>query len=307
MRTTFSRPLTRSVGQGTCYVLNLGGLRGGHSGRVIDKELGNALKLAARVLYAISWNQSLRLITLEGGDKDNAIPRECSARFLINGETAPGAFDAAAWVESWETSLKAELGDRAPDFFLSLEVEGAEAGQCPALPISVEDTQDILQFLRMLPDGPYHRNPALDGLVLNSANLASVHPGTAEVLVTLSLRSSLGSLLEDLRDQEEIAARLCGFSCRHGAAYPPWAYEENSPLRDTFTRVYRKRYNRDPKVLALHIGLECGVFKEKRPDLDIISIGPTVEAIHSPTERMNIPSFLRTYRFLEDVLSALCP
>jgi dipeptidase D len=300
LKTEFSRPLTRSPGGGTAYTLSLGGLQGGHSGRVIDRELGNAIKLAIRALCDLSRNLSLRLISLAGGDKDNAIPRECSVGFLMEGDF-PGGLAPAVWAASWETRLKAELGDRDPHFFLSLKEEGTEG-----YPMSGEDTRNLLWFLRIIPDGPAHRNPALDGLVMNSANLASVRTEATRVLAAVSLRSSLHTLLEELAGQEEIIAQLCGFSCQHGASYPSWAYEEHSPMRETCIEVYRKRYHRDPKVLALHVGLECGVFKEKRPDLDIISIGPDVEGIHSPLERMNIPSFLRTYCFLEDMLTALC-
>jgi dipeptidase D len=300
LTTRFSRPLARSSGRGTAYTLSLGGLQGGHSGRVIDRELGNAIKLAVRALCDLSRNSSLRLISLAGGDKDNAIPRECGARFLMEGDF-PGGLAPAAWAASWETRIKAELEDRAPRFFLSLKEEEAEEYS-----MSEEDTRNLLWFLRIIPDGPVHRNPALNGLVINSANLASVSAEATQALATVSLRSSLQTLLEELAGQEEIIARLCGFSCQHGAAYPSWAYEEHSPLRETCIEVYRKCYRQEPKVLALHVGLECGVFKEKRPDLDIISLGPDVEGIHSPLERMNIPSFLRTYGFLEEVLAALC-
>ena len=296
LRTVLERGISRGEARGQGVRITVSGLAGGHSGGDIDKERGNANKLMARVLYALSKEAGAVLVSMDGGDKDNAIPRECVAYVDAGDATA-----AIAVAEEMGRCFAAELAGSDSGVAVTTEVS-----QLPMAPMTQRDSEALIQLLYLLPCGPFHRNLVLDGLVVNSINLAVVRTQPTHLTIDLSARSSEPSLRDELMYQVELLSALLGVTCTHSSAYPGWAYDPDSPLRELAVEVYRERCGSDPEVMAIHAGLECGLLREKKPGLDIIAIGPNHEKIHTPWEMLDLASFQSTFEYLKALLAAMC-
>ena len=276
------------------YRIDVKGLKGGHSGGEIDKERGNANRLVARVLFELNRLFDLQLHDFEGGDKDNAIPRESTAIFASD---AP--FEKLhAKVKELETIFKKEY-------------EFSDAGVCVELNpcdveevMSIEESENIIRFMMCAPDGLHHHSMNIEGLSTASNNLAVIHCKD-EIMINISLRGALESYVDDLANVVDVLGETFGFEIRHEARYPAWSYDEHSELRDVLKRVCKRLYNQELELVAVHGGLECGVFKKLVPDMEIVTMGPVMFDIHTPQERLNLESFDRTYTFLKEFLEEL--
>lgn len=283
--------LSMEEASGMLCGIALTGLSGGHSGTMIHLGLANANKLLGDLLAHIG---PCRLVSLYGGEQDNAIPNSARAAVLVD----PGQEDAArAAAEAW---LKTQSWPKDPHLALSWT-----AGQGTARALSQADTEKAIQLIQEVPNGVQAMNPDLPGQVQTSLNLGRLRLDEGALALTFSLRSSVGE------EKERLAGKLQSLCAQYGADfsrrgdYPGWAYRRDSRLRDTMVRVFRERYGKEPVVETIHAGLECGLLAEKLPGLDAVSTGPNILEIHSARERLSIASVQRTWAYLLEVLAAL--
>ncbi len=280
------------------HTLEIGGLRGGHSGLNIHENRGNALKLLARLLYAArSEGIPYQLATIQGGSKHNAIPREAEAKlYLARGDESRvrGLMDRLA--DGFRTELQGIDED------LSLKLTAATDG---ARVMSAPDLERLLGLLMALPHGVLGMSPAIPGLVETSSNLAVALEDQGRVKIVTSSRSSVMPTLRSVASSIEALGRLAGAEVDAHDGYPGWKPNMKSPILGIVREVYRAQWGRDPKVTAIHAGLECGLLGEKISGLDMISFGPQIEGAHSPEERVHIPSVSRFWSALQGVLESL--
>lgn len=273
------------------------GLKGGHSGEEIDKGRGNSNILFGRILYRLCNRFPVRLAKVSGGLADNAIPRETEAELLVPEDT--WAIEQILF--KCEEEICAELGDRDPGFKLEFQVHGKVGGVAA---LSVEDTSRVAAFLAAFPNGVQCMSRQVPGLVETSLNLGilELNAGTKKLTAEFSVRSSVESAKEALIGKLAAITTLAGGKTEVTGIYPGWQYREDSPLREKMVRVYRELYGADPKVEAIHAGLECGLLGSKIKDLDCVSIGPDMKNIHTTEETLSISSTARVWEFLVKLL-----
>jgi len=275
--------------------LTVKGLIGGHSGEDISRGRANALKLCARILSQIPPEQNLRLIQMDGGSKDNAIPRECTAMFTVN--------DIAAVKDtllSCADKIKRELSKDDANFLADITTEPYDGSV-----LCAEDTIRTIALLRTLPCGPLQMSHDIPGLVQTSSNTAIVHASGARTEVTLSSRSSCETQLDDVCALVETNAALCGFTCTHSGRYPGWDFRRDSELQSIYLRSAKEVLGIDANIIGIHAGLECGLLSHELPEMDMISIGPNMYDIHTPDERMSVSSGDRVYDLVVHMLASM--
>jgi len=287
-----------SIGTGMALLtLTVKGLRGGHSGIEINKGLGNADKLMARLLNSL--DAAFALCALNGGSKHNAIAREAEAVLAVAATDVPRLKEQVAELEA---QFRSEFQTSDPD--IRLLVGEPEKEYCDA--IHPEQAQNLLHFLDVMPNGVQSMSAAMPGLVESSLNLGVIRTEAAEVEVITSIRSSVGSLKENIYRTVSQLARMTGGKMSREADYPEWSYNPDSRLRVLFVSLYQKLFGREPAVNAIHAGLECAIFAEKFNGLmDMISIGPTMTGVHTAQERLSISSVQRTWQYLLEILKSL--
>lgn len=280
----------------TAYRVYVSGLKGGHSGDEIEKGLGNSNKILNRILWAASDDYDLKLSVFDGGNLRNAIPREAFAIAVVPDSEA-AAFEG--FVNHFEKEVKFELSENAPGLKITTEKV--------ALPdyIIDENTQyNLLNAIYACPHGVIAMSFKLKGLVETSTNLASVKfTSNNQIIVTTSQRSSIESSKYDVANMVASVFSLAGADYEHGDGYPGWAPNPDSEVLKIAVSSYEKLFGNKPAVRAIHAGLECGLFLEKYPGLDMISFGPTLRGVHSPDEKINIPSVEKWWKHLIDLLA----
>ena len=297
-------PLSRERVSGRCYAISVSGLQGGHSGTEIEKNRSNAILLLARVVRELKKTQNIRLVSITGGTKDNVIPPEATA--LVAAETAP---DTTAI----EKQLKASLAGKEDGLKITVsEVSAAgsangAAGATAAAATATEaltsaSEEALLKLLSLLPFGVQAMS-ALQGLVETSDNVGIIRSDGAEAEIAVSVRSLFEAEKETLCEKIIAIAELMGATVTRNSEYPGWQYRAESPVRERSVEAYRKQYGKDPLVMTIHAGLECGLLLAKLPDLDAISMGPNIYHIHTTKERLDIASVQRTWELLLSVLS----
>lgn len=276
------------------YQLLIGGLHGGHSGMDINLGRANANKIAVRILTKAVNDFGACIATIDGGGLRNAIPREATATLTIPTEKSC-AFEQ--FVKDFETTLKAEFS--ATEENLSINVNEIDT------PAEVINEKDLSQFLGMIfaiPNGVLRMSDSMDNLVETSNNIANFKAENGTMSAKCLLRSSVDSAKEALGDRMKAIAELANCSIELSGAYPGWKPNLQSPILNTCREVYKNKFNKDPKIMAIHAGLECGLFGVCYPDWDMVSFGPTIEHPHSPVERVNIESVGKFFDFLTEVL-----
>lgn len=279
------------------FKISVTGLKGGHSGDDINKGLGNAVKIINRFLWNAIEKYSIRISKIDGGNLRNAIAREAFAYFVIPESSKK---DVLNYVVEYNNAVKDELKVTEPD--LKFTIESAEKSEF----VIDSDTQmRLLNSLYACPHGVIAMTADMPGLVETSTNLASVKTLDNKILVQTSQRSSVESSKDDIASMVESVFRLAGADVSHGEGYPGWKPNLNSELVKVMRKTYQKLFNREPLVLAIHAGLECGVIGEKYQGMDMISFGPTLRGVHSPDERINIESVEMFWKLLIEVLKEL--
>ena len=279
--------------------LQVKGLLGGHSGLNIIDNRANAVKALAILLQAArAAAVDVHLVRFEGGDKHNAIPREARALIQIPESSRELLAEVVARCEG---DLNAEFGKAETDLRVLLEASGDEV-----VAVYAGDMRDrILDLLAALPHGVETMSRDIEGMVETSTNLARARIDGGSLDLLMSTRSSVASALENLRDRIRAVSELAGATVVHGAAYPGWQPDMDSPLLQTWLDVYKDLYGVEPEVTAIHAGLECGIIGEKVPGMKMISYGPDLKDVHSPKEKLNISTTALFWDFTKALLARL--
>ena len=282
--------------EGEVYELKVTGLLGGHSGVEIHKGRGNSNVILGRVLLTIGQKMGLDIIKMEGGSKDNAIPRHSVAQVLIPAEEG-AKFEAL--VKEQEAVLKNEL--HASDAGIRLELTAKGEGNVEVLDATSKVT--ALHALNNIPNGIQAYSMDMEGLVETSLNMGIMSMDGENLKMSFAVRSSIESAKQYLTDKVLMFVDMLGGSCELKGDYPGWAYNPKSNLRETFVKVYREMYGEEPVVEAIHAGLECGLFTKKIEGLDSISVGPNMHNVHTSEETLEVASVQRTWEFLCRVIA----
>ena len=295
-RATITLPVSRRAVYGPCVRLTVEGLRGGHSGVEIHKNLGNANKIMGRFLSEVQKLMPVCLTKLSGGSKDNAIPRSCTVTMVAMGSHIERINDVA---QRLQDQIREEFDE--PD----VKIYGDDVEAFGGNALSTELSSKVIGLLCGMPDGVQAWSRDIEGLVQTSLNLGIAQLDKEELRLTSAVRSSVEEekqvLLARLR---ELAAFYdCGYS--QMGEYPAWEYRKVSPLRDTMVEVYSEMFGKAPEVVAIHAGLECGLLGQKLEGLDCVSIGPDMKDIHTSRERLDIASVERTWKFLLEILKRI--
>ena len=278
------------------YKVTFGGLKGGHSGMEINTGRANVNKLMFRHLRWVA-ECGLRLVSVSGGNMRNAIPRDAEAVIAFPKKHTECILAELDKVAGW---VKKEIGAVEPDFFMKYEkVRMSQNVICDA------DTQKIINLMMVAPNGVIRMSKDMEGLVETSLNLAIVKTTGKNFTVQALLRSSVDTAKDALAERLVCLAELSGGTCKLSGAYPGWKPNMKSPLLKSMKQTYKKLYKKEPAVVAIHAGLECGLLGGKYPDMDMISFGPTLQSPHSPDERANIPSCKKFFDYLVAALEAI--
>ncbi len=286
-RTLLTLPLTAEPNTLPCFRITVGGLQGGHSGVEIDKRRYNSNMLAGQFLATLS---DYRLIGIEGGAKDNAIP-------LLTEVTLATAADLTEKAAAFALTHRNQAN---PD--LTVTVTPIERSE---IALDEASTQKVVAFLNALPNGIQAMSKDIEGLVQTSLNLGVLRCDTQSLTASFALRSSKGTEKDALADQLlNITAEFGGTMERSGD-YPAWEFRQNSRLQAIMIEQWEKLYGAKPTIAAIHAGLECGLFCEKLEELDAVSIGPDMQDIHTDRERLSISSTERIYRYVCEIIKEL--
>ena len=280
--------------EGELVHLSVKGLCGGHSGEDVHKGRANANKLMAYVLLELSEKLSsdIRLVSLVGGSKDNAIPREAEVVFVC------GDGRCAEYAAAIERDIKETLSEEDMDFRIECSVGERGIYRC----LDRKSSENVICFISAIDNGIIEMDKNVQGVVEYSRNLGTMRTDDKGIEFVISTRSGFVHRVDASVRELNILAKSLGGVCTHHSKYPGWKYSKVSPLRDRYCRAYKERYGHDPVVMILHAGLECGVFTSHIPDLDIISCGSIVVDLHSPDERLNKASIDRFFDVFSDVI-----
>lgn len=289
-------PVDMASVQGQKVMVAVKGLQGGHSGADIHKERGNALYLLARALYHGYREVPFNIAGFYGGTVENAIPREAFAEVVL---PAADADKLLARLAEMSKAFKAEYATRDAGIVLEVTKEPEDAYAV----YGAQTTANLLHLLVGAPVGVQAMSQDVEGLVETSLNLGVVECDDKEIAIQYSVRSSLESAKEALVEKLEILFRLCGADFATSGDYPGWAFKADSPLRNKVLRVFKEMFGTEPKIEAIHAGLECGLFVGKVPDLDCISFGPNMCSIHTTEEKLSISSTRRIWELIVAILA----
>ncbi|MBN1337687.1 MAG: aminoacyl-histidine dipeptidase [Bacteroidales bacterium] len=274
--------------------ISITGLTGGHSGDDIHKGRANAVKLLNRFLWNAYRKFNIRMGQMDAGNLRNAIAREGFALFCC----APGqSAKIEEYCQNFRKIYQNEYKTTEPD--LKVELTKAQTG---AGVWGIETQQKTLNALYACPHGVYAWSAGISGFVETSMNLASVKTNEHTIVITTSQRSSVESAKKDIRDMVASSLLLGDAAVKHSDGYPGWTPDPGSGIVRLTSRLYRNLFNKEPKVLAIHAGLECGLIGSVYPEMDMISFGPTIKGAHSPDERLEIETVAKFWDLLTDVL-----
>jgi len=277
------------------FTVSVSGLKGGHSGDDINKGLGNANKILNRFLWMVNQKMNLRLHSIDGGNLRNAIPREA---FAVASVPSKEKENICVLFNLYVADIENEKGSVEPKMKLTLQSESV-----PETVLDKKATNALLNVLYACPHGVKSMSLDMPGLVETSTNLASVKMKEGNIIeITTSQRSSVESSKYDVANQVESLFTLAGATVSHGDGYPGWKPNLQSEILKIASDSHVKLFAYEPKVRAIHAGLECGLFLEKYPQLDMISIGPTMLGVHSPDERLSISATQKCWKWLLEIL-----
>jgi len=280
------------------YLVSITGLTGGHSGDDIHRGRGNAIKIMTGFLLDATRQFGAELLKFEGGNLKNAIAREAFATVLISPSLANAFLDFS---NTFRQNTKELFSETDPAFNFLVDPVST-----PATRLRKDFQLRFLEALELCPHGAISWSKDIPGLVETSTNLASVKfNGNHEILITTNQRSSVEAAIKNIARQVASVFSDAGADIQHSSGYPGWAPNMNSNILRITLQAYQDLYRDQPKVTAIHAGLECGLFLEKYPNLDMISFGPTIYGAHSPDERLHIPSVKKFWDLLVEILKRI--
>lgn len=291
-------PVKREKRKGTLVRLEVTGLQGGHSGIEIDKQRGNAHKLMGHLLSEISGKTEIYLADINGGEKDNVISMVSTSGILVPEEEVCKVKETAEKMKAvWDNEF---MGDEP-----SLEVKAEAEGETELNVCDRESTDKVIHYLFVCPNGVQCFARKLEGLVESSLNIGIVKTTEEYINAGHMIRSSVESQKQAMYRQVDCLAGLVGGTSHITSEYPAWQYNPSSELCGVMQKIYKEMFHEEPKVFAVHAGLECGLFLGKRPDLDCVSVGPNLLDVHSVNEKVDIASVERTWEYLKAILKEL--
>lgn len=297
LNTTARRKVNlRPAPKGAAYRLKVSGLKGGHSGVDIHLGRGNALRILGTTLQQVIEATGADLADVKGGSARNVIPREASAVLVLDGQDS----ELKSLVDKLSNEARVDLGGFDPGVQITVEKTDP-----PAQVLSKEDGRAIADLLATIPHGVIAMSPDIAGLVQTSTNLAVVTLKDGAVEIATSQRSAIRSSILAAGRYVASVCRLAGFEAESGGGYPGWKPEPESELVRKCKQTYQKTFGSEPRLIAMHAGLECGVIGDKYPGMQLISFGPTIESPHSPNERVNIPTVETFWKYLVAVLESV--
>ena len=298
-------PYERENVQAAVMRVSLDGFSGGHSGVEIDKGRANANVVMGRLLYSVM--NDVRLISINGGEKDNAIALSCQAEIAVPADKAEEVKN-----KMQETFAIVAEEYKVTDPNAALHVEAGDADKADGTAqstdvqaLTAKDTAAVIQALLHMPYGIQRMNPEIEGLVQTSLNLGILRTNETSVDLSYAVRSASEHEKQFLIDKMDALAVLLGGTTEISGPYPGWEYRADSRLRDVLVDTYRELYGNDPVVEGIHAGLECGLFASKMGDIDAVSLGPQMEGIHTVNEVLSISSVQRTWELVTKALAAL--
>lgn len=278
--------------------LEIDKLKGGHSGDEINKKRANAIKLMARFLYLESKKIDLKLIKFDGGNKHNAIPRYAEAVVAVpinQKENIRVDFNVFA------ANVEDEFYVQETDMVFTLQTDQIDSPQI----IEESVANKFILALQAVHNGILEMNQSIEGLVETSSNLASVKQVDNTFQVVVSQRSATDSALDNVRNTVAALFELAGADILFSDRYPGWKPDNTTKLLKVAVQAYSERFGKQPVVRAIHAGLECGLFATKYPDMEMISFGPTLKDVHTPNERLLIPTVDMAWKLLLDIVDKL--
>jgi dipeptidase D len=286
-----TQPINGSL---TSLTIKVSGLRGGHSGVDIHEQRGNAVKLLTRMLWKAKDDYKVYITEIKGGDKHNAIPREAYAKISVEKQ------DKDKFITTLKEEGKNILQEYKPiDPNFEVDFQDIEKQKTTL----TNDSQNrLLDLLHSLPHGVDKMSYDIPDLVETSTNLAKVSINENNASVSMSTRSSIKSALQDFRDRIRAVSELSGAKVEEDKPYPGWKPNLNSNILKVSKEIFKNMYGKEPKVEAIHAGLECGIIGEKFPGMDMISIGPTIKYPHSPEEQVHVSTVAKTYEYVLKIL-----
>ncbi len=289
-------PLVYTKRTGHTITIEIAGLKGGHSGVEINKNRVNANMIAGRVLNELKSKFDFSVISINGGDKSNAIPNRCVITLCVDNPD-----DVCSFVDNYYKTVKNEISDREPQLKITTAV-GA-VGEHNVL--NTEIKEKIIYTLLCAPNGVMEMSAEISGLVQTSLNLGVLITNTDSIVLHFALRSNKQSALIFL--EQRLAAFFNNLNLKYETFghYPPWEYKSDSYMCDLYCNVYNSIFGKKPRILAIHAGLECGVFAAGIKDFDCISIGPNLKDVHTVNERLSISSTASVYNLLIKILEKL--
>lgn len=281
-----------------CFEVKISGLAGGHSGVEIHKQHTNAIRLLASLLSHASGVADFRLVSLSGGGKENAIPKEAKAVVSVR------SCDATTFEQSIKESEAVWMQEiSATEPYAKIEVEKTDAAADKVL--DSKSTANVIYALWLSPDGVYKMSQEINGMVQTSLNLGTAYLEDDKLVYKYLIRSNTAAGKKLLLERVTTFVKHLSGKVVTMSDYPAWEYKSNSQLRkicvDSFTNVY----GHEPEVTSIHAGLECGILAGKMPGVDMISFGPTLESVHTPDECMDAASVERTWEYLLEILKSL--
>ena len=286
-------PIDKTVVHGTKICLEITDLKGGHSGVDIDKHRINADILAGRILNYAKKAADFHIIKLDGGSKGNAIPFCCKAELV--------AKDAESFInimKNYISVVKNEISDREENCSIRLTAEAI--GDFEVLNTAARDK--LIHLLLTTPNGVVDMSAQIDGLVETSLNLGILTTRENGIVLQYALRSNKASALDFLEDRLTAFASYNGCDSEISCRYEPWEFKKDSPMQRLYADAFSEKFGREPKIAAIHAGLECAVFAQEIEGLDCISIGPDMFDVHTVNERLSISSATETFELLCELL-----
>lgn len=277
------------------YLLEIKGLLGGHSGMDIIKQRGNANKLLGRLLNSL--HVDFDIAKVEGGSKNNAIPREADCVLMVNNDQTD---EFLTHLKEITNTFKHELSTSDP----GLEIVCTET----TTPESILDSTSknrVIKILNLMPNGVQTMSMDIENLVESSTNLGVLKTTDSTVTFECAVRSSVKSLKEDITARMDLLISEFGGSMQLISDYPAWEYAKNSELEKMCIEAYKKLTGKEPIIMALHAGLECGLLLDKMPHAEAISFGPNMYDVHTPNEHLSISSTENTWKYLVEVLKSM--
>lgn len=293
-------PYTREIIRGyEPLTIHIHGLKGGHSGLDIDKGRGNAIRLMARLLYYIN-EENIHLLSINVPGKANAIPAKSKATIMVEKNNKE---EVISRIQFMENVFKREF--YLTDKNLAIDIIEEESNSNTYNAYAKKDQDKIINALMLLPSGVLNKSFDIPDLVQTSINTGSIEEREDRISVLSSIRSSVRSEKTYIMNVIEIIGDVFNINCEFFNDYPEWEYKSDSKFRNLVEEVYETNFNKKPKMMAMHAGLECGYFSNRLEDIDIISFGPDLHQVHTTKEHVSIQSIKNTWDFLVKLLERL--